>query len=249
MRTSKSSRNSTLITDLLAITLLAGLWGISLPMLYTHLVPNAWFARDSREDFKVYQLLTLSLSSIGLFILPVLTYPNARRHLQQVLQNVKYPKLPTTLTLSAISLAASSLLQRLSEWSIGLLPTNWGISTSDYVLEQLTPLLQFEAAYKAPLIFLVLALLPSVGEELFFRAYIQERMIQFQPKTYHRNIWIVAILFSLVHGSAVGFLSRLVLALILGYSYHYTRNIALPITIHLVNNSTSLFLLHLEGTI
>jgi membrane protease YdiL (CAAX protease family) len=83
-------------------------------------------------------------------------------------------------------------------------------------------------------IFLI-ALVPSVGEELLFRGVFQ-RIFTEWFKNYHLGIWISAILFSLIHFQFYGFLSRLFLGASFGYLLEITKNMWLPILTHFVNN-------------
>jgi hypothetical protein len=62
---------------------------------------------------------------------------------------------------------------------------------------------------------LVVGVLPSICEEFFFRGFLQ-RSLQRQMNP-HVAIWLTALVFSLVHGQAFGFVSRWVLGAVLGY--------------------------------
>ena len=83
---------------------------------------------------------------------------------------------------------------------------------------------------------LVMAFVPAVVEEVFFRGGFQNMM--------HRstgNFWVAIIvtslLFSAIHFSFYGFLTRTALSIVLGLLYAYTRNLWMPILAHFINNA------------
>ena len=82
----------------------------------------------------------------------------------------------------------------------------------------------------------VMAFLPAVTEEFFFRGGFQNMM---QRST--QSVWVSAIItalfFSAIHFSYYGFLSRWALGLVLGLLYVYSKNLWYPIWAHFVNNA------------
>ena len=83
---------------------------------------------------------------------------------------------------------------------------------------------------------LMMAFVPAVVEEVFFRGGFQNMM--------HRstgNFWVAIIvtslLFSAIHFSFYGFLTRTALSIVLGLLYAYTRNLWMPILAHFINNA------------
>ena len=82
----------------------------------------------------------------------------------------------------------------------------------------------------------LVALLPAVSEELFFRAGVQNELVKGMK---NKDIAIItaAILFSLLHMQFDGFLPRFFLGLILGYVYFWSQSILVSISIHFVNNA------------
>lgn len=82
----------------------------------------------------------------------------------------------------------------------------------------------------------VVALLPAVCEELFFRAGIQN-LIQRWLKNPHAAIWITALIFSLAHGELFSFMPRFAMGAVLGYLYVYGGSLLPNIATHFVNNA------------
>ena len=90
---------------------------------------------------------------------------------------------------------------------------------------------------------LVVALIPAVCEEIFFRAGMQNLLQRWlsadgrKPWGVHLAIWLTAIVFSLVHGEIFSFMPRLVLGLILGYLYVYGDSVLPNMLAHFTNNA------------
>jgi len=83
---------------------------------------------------------------------------------------------------------------------------------------------------------LVMALLPAVSEEVFFRGYVQ-RVVQDWTKSPHVAIFATAVFFSAFHLQLAGFLPRLLLGAALGYLFYWSGSLWLSITAHLANNA------------
>lgn len=85
---------------------------------------------------------------------------------------------------------------------------------------------------------LVVALFPAFGEELYFRAAVQDSLLE---KTAGMKGWICVIVtaavFSAVHLQFFGFLPRLFLGMLLGFMLLVTRNIWVSVICHFFNNA------------
>ena len=103
-------------------------------------------------------------------------------------------------------------------------------------------LLNQEGYYNLAINIVLLAILPALGEELFFRGIIQKKLtyIIINP---HLSILITSIVFSAIHLQFFGFLPRLILGLILGYFFYYSENLWMPILAHFSHNALSVFAL------
>lgn len=82
---------------------------------------------------------------------------------------------------------------------------------------------------------LTVAVVPAVGEELLFRGIIQHRLEEISRRP-HLAIIVTAILFSFIHFQFAGFLPRIVLGLLLGYIFYWTRNLWMSILAHFLIN-------------
>lgn len=90
--------------------------------------------------------------------------------------------------------------------------------------------------------FIVMALIPALGEELLFRGAIQKSLHEHQFDS-HKAIFITALLFSVLHFEFTGFFYRFLLGALFGYVYFWSKNILYPIFMHFCNNALSLVFL------
>ena len=96
---------------------------------------------------------------------------------------------------------------------------------------------------------LMLALLPAIFEEMFFRGAMQQMLVKLFRNAL-AGILVTSIIFSIAHFSFEGFLTRLFLGMMLGYIFYYGKNIWLNILAHFLNNAvvvTSIYILSKQG--
>ncbi|MDC1105303.1 CPBP family intramembrane metalloprotease [Prolixibacteraceae bacterium] len=93
---------------------------------------------------------------------------------------------------------------------------------------------------------LVVAVIPAIGEEIFFRGIIQ-RMIFNKIKSVHKSVWIAAVLFSVLHLEFSGLIPRIFLGALLGYIYYWTGSLWMSIWAHFINNGTLVVLAYLSS--
>jgi uncharacterized protein len=91
--------------------------------------------------------------------------------------------------------------------------------------------------------FLVIAILPSIGEELLFRGLIQNKLYA-GIGNIHWAIWISGILFSAIHFQFYGFFPRILLGVLFGYLYYWSGNLWIPILAHFINNGFTILALY-----
>lgn len=92
---------------------------------------------------------------------------------------------------------------------------------------------------------IMIAGLAAFGEELLFRSLLQPFLIKI-CKNVHIGIIITSAVFSFIHFEFYGFIPRLVLGLLLGYMFYYSKSIWIPMIMHFVNNGTAVVLYYLN---
>ncbi|ANH84041.1 Abortive infection protein [Niabella ginsenosidivorans] len=110
---------------------------------------------------------------------------------------------------------------------------------------QVTGLISLKNPSELVVSVLILALVPAICEETFFRGGLQNFMYRS-----NRNLWlsviVVSLIFSAVHMSGYGFLSRFALGIILGLIYQLTGSIWLNILAHFINNALAVIMMYTE---
>mgnify|MGYP003417295755 FL=1 len=83
----------------------------------------------------------------------------------------------------------------------------------------------------------VLAMIPAIVEELFFRGVIQNYLKDLCKNTFVA-ILLTSAFFSLMHFEIFAFLPRFFLSILLGYLFVCSKNLIIPIICHFINNFT-----------
>ncbi len=154
----------------------------------------------------------------------------------------RLPKGKVFLLAFFLLLALQPLVNALVYFSSEIIPRKYHFfEANSKIFEELTRKMTYVKDVKLFLRnVLVIALIPALGEELFFRGLIQRRLTDtFRNK--HLGIFIAALLFSIVHFEYSGFLARLLLGLVLGYLFFLSRSLWLSVFVHFLNNFLAVF--------
>ena len=81
----------------------------------------------------------------------------------------------------------------------------------------------------------IIGVMAGVAEEFFFRGALMS-IITKKIKNHHMTIWLIAIIFSIIHFQFSGFIPRVILGAFLGYLLFWTKNIWVPVFAHALNN-------------
>jgi membrane protease YdiL (CAAX protease family) len=92
----------------------------------------------------------------------------------------------------------------------------------------------------------IIAILPAVGEEFFFRGVLQKILIRLF-KSGHVAIWVTAFIFSAIHFQFFGFVPRFILGLIFGYLFFWSGTLWLPVISHFINNAVPVIMSYIQG--
>ena len=92
--------------------------------------------------------------------------------------------------------------------------------------------------------FIVIAIIPAIGEEFLFRGLIQN-LTKSIFGNIHVAIWVTASLFSAFHFQFFGFVPRMLLGAFFGYVLYFSGNLWYAIAAHFINNGFTLLMLYL----
>lgn len=187
-----------------------------------------------------------SASSIGVFILPALflafTFSDSWTGFLQLKNS---SSIRTYLFVTLLMLAAVPFINLMAEWNsrLSLPAALHGLEEAmraleDRAAEITEKFLKMNDASALAVNLLVIAVLPAVGEELFFRGLLQ-RIFTDWSRNKHVGIWVAAFVFSALHGQFYGFVPRMLLGAMFGYLFVWSGTLWIPILGHLVNNGAA----------
>lgn len=193
------------------------------------------------------------MQSIGLFVVPPLLF--AYLYSKEVSTYLKFSIKLNWLqcsTMLVLMVCAMPAINWMGEMNSTLkLPASlhdvevW-MKTMEAEAEELTKLFLVMPTISVLVFNLVLvAIIPAIGEELVFRGVLQKLFGEW-TKNKIMGIWISALLFSAMHLQFYGFIPRMLLGALLGYTLLWTGSIWIPILGHFVNNAFAVLLTYLE---
>ncbi len=112
----------------------------------------------------------------------------------------------------------------------------------DLLLEKLAGMHSF---LEAMAVFGVLALTPACCEEIFFRGYLQQNYAR--SLTPLASVFFTGFVFAVFHLSAANLVPLTLLGWYIGYVFMQSGNLAVPFSVHLLNNLAALLVLHFSG--
>ena len=225
------------------IALLVSLMFISfiLHMLIAMYIVNFLFDFNSNLIFSINNKQSINglkiiqfFNGVGLFIIPLLIY----RYLTGFNFKLNFDAVnrQNILLLIAIIVLVNPVVSFLYEWNQNINIPDWLLNYEIRANELTEAFLQMNSLSGLLINLFILALVPAIGEELFFRGYIQQSLSKWINNS-STAIFITAILFSAVHMQFQGFLPRLFLGIMLGYFLYWSKSLWLPIIAHFINNA------------
>ncbi|MFN4145800.1 MAG: lysostaphin resistance A-like protein [Runella sp.] len=200
-----------------------------------------------------YLMLLQSISHIFSFLIPGLMYWrwSEQHHVENFIKRPLPPAATIWLSVMVVfvfmpfnswviewnsQLDLPSVLQPLEQW----------MSDKEAELARMTDFLtSFDTWGQLVVAIGVIAVIPAFGEEVLFRGVIQRKIFHKIPNS-HVAVWLTAALFSAIHLQFYGFVPRLLLGVLFGYLYMWTRTLWIPIIAHFVNNAATVFILFLN---
>jgi membrane protease YdiL (CAAX protease family) len=143
----------------------------------------------------------------------------------------------------ALPLILALLIMYCSLWAVDLTAEwnqHWDVPASMRQMEEqaealVERMLQMPRVTDLLINLVLIAVLPAIGEEVFFRGVLQRLIIQL-VKAPWLGVLITAILFSAVHMQLLGFVPRVLLGFLLGAIYLLSGNLWLSIAGHFLVN-------------
>jgi membrane protease YdiL (CAAX protease family) len=106
-------------------------------------------------------------------------------------------------------------------------------------------IIKLDSPFELIISLIVMAVFPAVCEETFFRGGLQNYLYR-STRRFWFSVIVVSFIFSIVHPSFFGFLSRFMLGILLGLLYQYSGKLWLPILAHFINNAAVVVMMYFE---
>ena len=226
--------------------------GVSLFFMLLFSLISLWMTQGDLSDIGSIKLAQF-MQSLGLFVIPpfLLAYLWSERPLQYLQINRK-PLSRDVLLAVIIMLSAIPAINLLGEINLAI-PFPDSLSWLENQLVELEKraedltLRMLDVDTPAGLLVNLglIAMIPAVGEELFFRGIIQQ-ILQDKLKA-HAAVWITAVIFSAIHFQFFGFIPRMLMGALLGYMFLWTGNIWVPVAAHFTNNAVAVVFFYLKN--
>ena len=211
------------------------------------------FSPENISQLKIMQLI----SSVFIFIIPPLlfSYFENDQYLKELGFNLKF-KRQNILMILMIILFSQPLVVFCMQLNLDFIH-----SISDYIPKLIESMKQMEEKAKllteallkmdniGNLLFnlFLIAIIPAIGEEMFFRRVIQKKLKNILRNP-HIAILITSFIFSAIHMQFFGFLPRFFLGMVLGYLFYYSGNLWMSVIAHFINNALAILLMYLPFT-
>ncbi|MDX1407184.1 MAG: type II CAAX endopeptidase family protein [Saprospiraceae bacterium] len=225
-----------------ALVLVAMAQGVGLPEI------SEMLTTPGENTLAVLRIM-LWIQAFLIFVLPAFLfgYLFYRNQILEYYQLRRFPALVVILLGVVIMMAGQPLVMLSYEVNSAIPLPEWMRTMETNAAQIMSGILDMPNTGALIHTFILVAVLPAIGEELVFRGILQKQFGEWFRSDV-AAIWVTAVLFSAVHMQFEGFLPRMVLGALLGYVYYWSRNLWVPIAGHLVNNGIPVVVLYFTGT-
>jgi membrane protease YdiL (CAAX protease family) len=199
---------------------------------------NEHSSRTIARAAMVYQLI----SSVGIFLIPAFlfgyfTHPRPLEYLGLKKQG----KQVQLILVVMLMLGILPVMVEITSWLSSLKLTS-SLQKMQEENERITKgFLTMPAIIDFLLAFLIFAIVPAIGEELFFRG-VMFRLATKKNRSIKFSIVLTALVFALFHFNVYGFPAILIAGTLLGFIYYITGSLWMSIVAHLLNNGLQIVL-------
>lgn len=195
---------------------------------------------STQQEIDAYMMIN-GISSFLCFVLPPLLFasvaaPKVMSYLEIKKDNLKRITLAVCLGIGMVL-----VFPILGHW---LNMANWGDAAKEnmqQLIERNNAIFSDPDYHSLLRNLIVMALLPAIGEELFFRGMVQ-RFANSWLGNPRNAIIFTSLFFAFIHLQIVNFLPIFLASCLLGYIFHTTGNLLITIIVHFVYNSIQILL-------
>ncbi|MEO6329158.1 MAG: CPBP family intramembrane glutamic endopeptidase [Ginsengibacter sp.] len=205
---------------------------------------------DDLFQLKYYNVLMViqAVTTFFIFFVPVyffavICYRNPNRFLGFNMR-INYKQIFLLLCILFLTFPLSGTLAEFTKFLP--IPQSWALKFKEWEVSreaQEAALIQITSFPKYIISLFIIALLPAIFEETFFRAGMQNLFIRWFKGPWAAII-LTSIIFSIIHLSFYGFFVRFALGIILGLLFYYSGSLWLSILFHFLFNGLQVTLLY-----
>lgn len=195
------------------------------------------------------QLVRQMLSQLLIFLLPaclfaLLYYSQPRQYLKINIHGRQWFLAFVAVVMALLLIPLNNFLTSWNDsWNLGPLESSMRLM-SDKANQMVEQMLSLTSYPDLLLQLFVVALVPAVCEEIFFRGGLQQVFHKWFGNI-HVAIFVTALVFSIAHGDLYGLVPRFLLGLVLGYLFFFSGTIWVSAAAHFLNNASVVVLYNL----
>lgn len=195
---------------------------------------------DSEPQVRIAFFIIQAISSAAIFIaVPLLFTYLTHPRVKQYLNLVKPKKQIQWFWVIVIAFSSIPVVSGIASlFDMIPLPETLEASKKAF-MEQQKGYLNLQTSGEFVTAFLVMSIIPAIGEELMFRGLIM-RFFAKKMKNIFWPILFSSTLFSLIHGNVIGFVSIIIAGMTLAYVYYLTGSLILSMFTHFIVNGTQI---------
>ena len=211
-------------------------------LLVSLLIENGYdlfFSYDLSSTKSVNILkITHFFSAIGTFISPIVLYGYLTNFNFGFTRKISRQSI---LLVIALMILIIPLISFVLEWNMKIEFPQWLSDFNTNSEPILIAFLNMNSSLDLIVNLIIMAIIPAIGEELFFRGFLQNSLISF-VKNQHIAVLITSFLFSAIHFHLDGFFPRFMLGILLGYMFLWSSSLWIPILAHFTNNAIAVMI-------
>ncbi len=205
-------------------------------------------------ETRIVLMILQGVTALGIFVITPLIYIywiDKTLSVKGLFQKNGNYLIPLLLASVAIAIVEMPAITWIGKWNMEIdFPEfmdsfeQWAKLQEDKLKELTLFLTEFRSFEQFLLGFVVIGILPGIGEELLFRGVLQNKLKQLLGNV-HIAIWLAAMIFSAFHLQFYGFVPRMFLGALFGYLYQWSGNLLYAMIAHFVNNGFTVIMMYL----
>lgn len=202
--------------------------------------PNVYkLIMQNNNGYWIFSIFIIT-QSIGWFLLPSLIFTKIiKQRFRDFFIFSTTKSLFYVVLLPLFVLAGVFIVNFLAEINMQLDISDFLRDKENQITENINYILSFNGLGYFLCSIILVAILPAITEELFFRGVLQKILVNWTKKKW-LGIVISAFVFSAFHFQFLTFLPRFFMGIMLGYLFVWSGNILIPILAHFLHNLFSI---------